>query len=56
MILNSRSYILDWLETVWNFQDNISGHAKAHLNIFRNGLTIIVENPKIRVFLKFWDR
>ena len=36
-ILNSRSY---------------SGHAKAHLQISKIILTIILENPKIRVFPK----
>ena len=27
--------MIDAKETVWNFQDYISGHAKAHLQISR---------------------
>ena len=41
-----RLAILDAIETVWNFQKNISGHAKAHLQISRLIWQVFLENPK----------
>ena len=44
--------MLDTKETVWNFQDNISGNAKAHLQISRMIWQLFQKNPKNRVFPK----
>ena len=47
--------MLDAKETVWNFQDYISGHAHACESTstnFQDDLTASLENPKNRIFPK----